>query len=234
MKNSFLFFFAFLLLLTSSCSLSCVEGIGEIETVELNIDLFEGITQESAVPVKVSFGLNQKVEVEGQRNLIDLLSKEVRGDSWNISFSEHVCADDMSIHVTLPLLNQVNLYGSGNITGLTPFRADKFKLKQRGSGNVTLDINTDKLDVDMDGSGTVTLTGLVESMKIGLEGSGSLEASDLKSKKASIYSDGSGDANIYVTEELKMELNGSGSINYKGDPADLEMSRSGSGEAKPE
>ena len=169
MKNSILYIFAFLLLLTSSCSLSCVEGIGEIETVELNIDLFEGITQESAVPVKVSFGLNQKVEVEGQRNLIDLLSKEVRGDSWNISFSEHVCADDMSIHVTLPLLNQVNLYGSGNITGLTPFRADKFKLKQRGSGNVTLDINTDKLDVDMDGSGTVTLTGLVESMKIGLE-----------------------------------------------------------------
>ena len=31
-----------------------------------------------------------------------------------------------------------------------------------------------------------------------------------------------------------MELNGSGSINYKGDPADLETSRSGSGEAKPE
>ncbi len=234
MKHFLAFFFGCILFISSSCSLSCVEGIGEVETIELDLDVFEGITQESAVPITVSFGLNQKVEVEGQRNLIDLLSNEVSGGCWNISFREHVCADDMNIHITLPVLNQMNLYGSGDINGTTPFRAEKFELKQRGSGNVTLDLNSDKLEVDMEGSGEVTLTGLTGDMKIDLEGSGSLEASDLKAMTAKVHSDGSGSVRIYVSEELKMDLNGSGNIIYKGNPADLEMSRSGSGEAKAE
>ena len=208
----------------------CVEGSGEVITREVDINVMKGIIQESSIPVELAFGLNQKVEVTGYANLINLMRTSVEDDLWRIDFNENVCSSGMKITITLPQLDRVIIEGSGDVKGVTPFQSSTLKLHIKGSGSIDLEVSAEDVEVEIDGSGDVKLQGRGEILNVELDGSGNVIAEKLTSKEVTIDSDGSGNVKTSVSDLLDVDLQGSGSVYYTGNPSQIKMNKDGSGE----
>ena len=102
-----------------------------------------------------------------------------------------------------------------------------------GSGNVNIpEWAFDALDLEINGSGDIQANGTAEILDVRLDGSGNINCADLTAHAANVVVNGSGSVKIDVTDSLEIDISGSGSVRYSGNPSSLQTSISGSGSIK--
>lgn len=227
----------------------CENGEGFAETKTLTLPAFTGIILKNAVDVELTQGSTQSVEVTGEENLIDLLTLDVENDIWTIDFSKCIRnMDDMTIRITLPELDFVEVDGSGDVKGIGTFRtsnfiaridgsgdvvlsiiADAATLEIDGSGDMDIDVEADRLTTSIKGSGDMQIEGLANINDISVRGSGDLYAFNLETSDTEVDVNGSGDVQVLANDNLDVDIDGSGSVYYRGKPS-ISFRIDGSGE----
>jgi len=191
-----------------------VKGEGPVVKQELNLDDFHSIGLSISGVVYLSQGNTQKVVVEAQQNIIDLLKKEVKNGNWNIGFQKNGGNyEKVKVWITVPTLKALSLAGSGDIITKTAFN------------------DLDNLKMDIAGSGTIEVKGSANSASVDIAGSGDVKAADLEAKSVEVSIAGSGDCYIHAVDMLKVSVAGSGDVHYKGRPR-VKTSIAGSGEVE--
>lgn len=190
-----------------------VSGEGSSVTQSLNIDNFSSIGVAMNAEVILTQGNSQKVTIQGQQNIIDLIKKEVKGSTWNIGFPNGTNArnyDKLIINITMPTFKNLAIAGSGEI---------------ETNGNFN---NLGDVGIEIAGSGDVKVSGSAEDVNIEIAGSGDVNIADLSSSDCNVEIAGSGDCKVNVSGRLDVSIAGSGSVAYKGNPR-LSTSIAGSG-----
>ncbi len=207
-----------------------IEGHGPIVKRVVDLDNFRGIIIQNAADVILTQGNTQKVEIEGQENILENLNLEVSGDVWKIRNIRPVWRHhELIIRITLPRFNMIRLSGSGSINTDGGFEnLNDVELRIGGSGDMDLQIIADKVDATISGSGSISLEGEAKRLDFRISGSGSIYAIDLKAEEAKARITGSGGMRVNVSDELDASIAGSGSIFYKGQPR-VNKNISGSG-----
>lgn len=116
-----------------------------------------------------------------------------------------------------------SLNGSGNI--LMQEAVVKIAVVEI-SGSVTLsgtNLVADTLEMVINGSGNSVLAGEVNQQTVALHGSGNYQARDLQSQVTEVKIIGSGNSNVWVTDELSILITGSGDVTYRGKPQITEL-----------
>ena len=99
-----------------------------------------------------------------------------------------------------------------------------------GSGSVTMSkLATPALSTDISGSAAITASGTADDQDLKISGSGRFEAEQLRSKTVKVDMSGSGIASVYASDVLDIQMSGSGTLTYTGDPKQLTQQISGSG-----
>ena len=225
MKKSSLFFSVLFLSLAMSFSASAqwnswgksIKGEGSRVTKTLDLDEFTGVNVSIGAEVHLRQGKKQKVEIKAQKNIIDLINRDVRGDNWSIRLEKGVNLrrhDGIDIYITMPMIEELGVSGAGSIEGETDFE---------GLGD---------LEVSISGSGDITLSGSGEDLEVSVAGSGDIDMADFKVDDCSVSIAGSGDCEVHVSKNLKVSIAGSGDVKYKGDPDKVKSSIAGSGDVR--
>jgi hypothetical protein len=202
--------FAFCSLFTMGMAHAQLTGQGPVVKQELDLPAFRSIGLGASGTVYLYKGNTQKVEVEGQQNIIDALRKDVRNRSWNIGFDQRVRNyRKLVIHITLPTVEDLSIGGSGSIIAKDAFDAGDMKMS-------------------IGGSGAIEFAGTAGDVMISIGGSGSVKAGDLKAANCRVSIGGSGSAFIEVADKLDVSIAGSGNVHYKGRPV-INSSVAGSG-----
>lgn len=249
MKN--LFFLAIAIcFLTTSCNVE--KGEGPIITETLNIDSFSKLVLDSSFDVYITQGNEQKVEAKGQANIIDALKTNVNNNTFTADLKNGAYTEfDLTMYITVTDLESVKNDGSGGIfiTSLTADDlellvlgsgdikvsevldvADKTKLEIDGSGNLDIsELKTDDVAMKIDGSGNIFLSGQGDDAKLKIDGSGDFEGFNFECNTYDIDSDGTGNAEVLVNNDLEVDIHGSGDVSYKGDP-NIQISEDGTGQ----
>lgn len=207
-----------------------IKGTGPRVTRTLDLASFEKIESNISADVEITQGSTQKITVEGQANIIDLIQTEVSDNKWKIKFPKNTWGDyeDLKIKITLPKLTAVGLGGSGSIITTNMFTADEFNVGVSGSGTVKVMVEANRVDCGLSGSGNIHLQGKTHDLKIGTSGSGNVKALDFSASQVKIGISGSGSCEVSATDMLEAGISGSGSIRYKGQPK-IKTGISGSG-----
>ena len=207
--------FAFL-----SCDLfeDCIDGKGTIISKSLNLSNFEGIDFAIAGDVIISQGNVQQVVARDHNILNDLKKKIVTGNIWVIEF-EKECYNkyELTIHITVPNINDISLSGSGAIIVNDFANQNDLSLNISGSGDVEINSfsGSDKFTVDISGSGNVTAndnTLDLSILDINISGSGKYDGFPIKTNDCNISISGSGNCYVNVIERLDVNISGSGNI----------------------
>lgn len=211
-------------------------------TRNYNLKDIQGVILDMPGQLIVTQG-EQAVTVTTNENIYEWLNLYVSKGVLHIELRDNVEVwefDEMRFEVTIPEPNYIKLEGSGDIivtdsviinnaiqlelegSGdviVSKLRANHVDLFVEGSGNIRCDeIYCTSVSPKIQGSGNITLTGQVLNSSIDIEGSGDIRSYDMVSQDAVVNSDGSGDCHINVLKTLNVELEGSGSVFYKGNP----------------
>jgi DUF4097 and DUF4098 domain-containing protein YvlB len=210
-----------------------VAGKGEVVRKPLTVDAFHGFVVEGSLDVIVTPASVQSVEVEAQENLIGLVTTEVRGGVWRIGTREGYSTNKpFVVHIRVPVIDVVELDGSGNVKADGSFTAGAVKLAVNGSGDIDMAFAASSVDVQVQGSGDVTLSGTSAQVSVAVAGSGDINARNLRAESVQASVSGSGDITVHATKRLKAAIAGSGDITYTGDPGTVDTSMDGSGEVR--
>lgn len=202
-----------------------------------DVPAFTKLSLSTAAKLHLTQGNTQKVELKGSEEALKDVETEVRGghliikrenSSW-FSWSD---SDELEIYVTVPKIEELNVSGSGKVYGKNKFETSDLEISVSGSGGVAIETDAKDLDLSISGSGQIELEGSAAHADISISGSGSLEAEDLKAVSYKIIISGSGSCKVNAEKSIDASISGSGSVYYKGNPANINSSTSGSGKIK--
>jgi hypothetical protein len=210
-----------------------IKGEGKVVTQEIQLDPIHAVGLSFHGEVLLTQGSTQKIVIEAQQNIIDNIKRKVSGGSWNIEFDKNVKdAEPIKVMITLPMLDELALSGSGSISSTSKFvKLGDLEISMSGSGHVDMDFEAKATELNMSGSGKADLSGASNKLEINMSGSGNATAKELVASDCEIAISGSGDASVNVNGDLRTAISGSGDVTYVG-KANVDASISGSGTVK--
>lgn len=245
-----LFFLPFLACI--SLTTNSVVGSGEVINQTIDISSFSRVTLEGFGTVFIEQGQTEHLSVQTDENILPLLDIRVRGKELVLGVKEGfdvTPSHGIVFNLTARSLDRltlsgsgafevgpvetsdmtVSLLGSGDIS-IKALTAENLSIDLNGSGNIVVDdIDVKTVDTALLGSGDIKLEGKTNTQKVNVAGSGNILAGDLETTSGDLSIPGSGNITVWISDELTVQVNGSGDIRYYGQPM-IDQSGSGSGD----
>ncbi|MGB3616795.1 MAG: head GIN domain-containing protein [Catalinimonas sp.] len=197
---------------------------------------FHAVRAGSHFDVIMERGERPIVRVEGNEEALRRVEVAVKDGALRLGwesdkFNRRSYSDRVRVYVTYQRVDEVESSGSGNFTCHSALTGDHVRVRNSGSGNMTLTaIEADEFSVSNSGSGNLDLAGRVRKQEIRVSGSGDISAFDLVSERAKVSISGSSNVDLHVTKTLDARISGSGDVRYRGRPNVENLRVSGSGE----
>lgn len=163
-------------------------------------------------------GPNQKVEIEGKKDLLDQIETNVDGDKLTIGKEgkwldwNWGSEDRINVYITVKNIDAISVAGSGEIIAETKITSSELDLNVSGSGSLKAEVNvTGSLEADVSGSGSIELRGKCNDYNSNVSGSGSVTLS------------------LNISERAEFGVSGSGKIRASGTSSNVKIAISGSG-----
>ncbi len=218
-------YFAIIALAMLSVVSSCkkINGKGDVVMEIRNIHGYTGVSLSVDATAYVRQDTFYKVEILAQQNILDVIESPIEGGALVIKLKDHTILgkhDPITVYITSPVLNSLNISGSGNIEGNTWLSGVSLNLVISGSGNIRLPgIQMEDIHSNISGSGNISIVeGAVSNEDLNISGSGSIDLLGIVSD--TVYARISGSGNIRVTTDRLLDgtISGSGNIYYLGSP----------------
>ena len=188
-----------------------IQGSGNIISESRELNNFTSIILLGSIDVNIKTSESNNCVVVADDNLIPYIKTEVVNNKLNISLNESYSSEEkLVVNINTPNYDEVSLSGSGNIN--------------------ILDFKNNNLSLNISGSGNITGNGEVETLVVKINGSGNLMSKEIKSKSATITINGSGVGKVFASDSISAKINGSGNIEYFGNPENVDSIINGSGD----
>ena len=214
-----------------------VKGTGPVVSETRNISDFKGVESSIAADIVLKQGSTFKVRVEGQKNILEVLKTELKGNSLKISFEKGYSVNynaNLKVYVEAPNFESLGMSGSGNVRADGKLSGNMLNISISGSGDFDLDdIQYQEMDLGISGSGDVAISGSANRVGMRISGSGDVKAGDLTAQSVKCQVSGSGNITCNAQKSLEAYVSGSGDIRYKGKPESVKTKVSGSGDIDP-
>jgi len=208
----------------------CEPGSGNVAEETRNVDPFHSVDSRISGDIFVEQGSGSNLKIEAEDNLLPLLETSMENGVLVIRSEKCIRPlKPIKIYAGMDEVRSLSLSGSGDITGTTPIDTENLELAIIGSGDIEMQVNASSLKSLVSGSGNFLLEGDAATHEIEIDGSGDVDALGLRTEVTRVKIDGSGDAKVYTDRELDVEISGSGSVFYWGDPEKFNTQVSGSG-----
>ena len=183
-----------------------------------NVGSFTKLSFKAPGKVYLRQGSQQKVEIEGKRDILNKIETKVEGsklviepedDRWRWSKG-----DEITVYVTMTDIEAVSVGGSGNLIGETTIKGDDINLSVSGSGNMKIKVEASgDLESDVSGSGNIELDGRCKTFNSDVSGSGKVVAAIISEGKADFGVSGSGKIEAQGSARtVKTSISGSGKV----------------------
>lgn len=206
----------------------------QTETQERKVGSFTSIHQHTSADVYITKGSVGEVVVKADNDAINNLKTEVRDGVLHIESTNNGWRNVrvMEVHITMASIEKLKNSGSGDISIDGSIPGTNMYIGISGSGDLKAQLDATNLEVKISGSGDVSLSGVRGDLDVGVSGSGDVYADELKLDKCNLYGTGSGDLKLKgKAASLTAQISGSGDINAYGmTTATVKVKCNGSGD----
>jgi hypothetical protein len=209
MKKTLIVLLAGCVALVVGCHLPGIRGNGRIKTEERPIATFANVDASGAFEIEWQNG-TPAVRVTTDENLLPYIENNVSEDTLHLRSREHLWpTHGIKVVISSPTRAGGKIRGAVKLT-VKQLSGPIFALESKGASEVSLDGSVDRLLVDMTGASQ-------------------LAAAGLQAKTAEISTTGAGDAEVAVTDTLKVVITGAGKVTYSGNPPTIKKQITGAG-----
>ena len=234
-SNSFLAVIAFVLssAILSSCHMGCIEGSGKTVTENRKITNFSKIDVAGNFTINVKQDSSLSLKVSADDNIMKYIRTEVSGNKLRIYTRKNLCSQQpITVNLGIKSIEEVKAAGVTELTSVGRINTQDLKLKFAGASKINLDLSAADLETVGSGSTELNLTGQAASHKINISGVGELHALNFVVGSYDIHISGSGNSQINVLKSLTTHISGFSSIEYRGNPSEVDTNKSGASQVK--
>lgn len=207
------------LMFSTSC-LDCIEGDGNVIQKTIEVGNFTKIKLNGDANLTLTSDTAALFLMKGEKNILDEYRVEVEGNTLVIGTRQCLRNhEQVTFQIPYTKLESVTINGSGSVFANEVVKTGSLDLKINGSGDFEIPVELQDLSGVISGSGDIVLTGSARNTHFTINGSGNIDTPGLSSEQCSVTINGSGDGNVWVTGNLKVNVRGSGNVYYKGDPS---------------
>ncbi len=211
----------------TSCK-ETIRGNGVTKQDARAVQAFDEIEVSGQVTVYLRQGETEEVIVEADENLLPYIETKVSGDRLSISaeadFKDYKKLD---VYITARALEFIRISGAVELKGERVFRSDDLKVDASGACMVNMELQCEELAIDGSGAVSFNLKGFSREVDYDISGAVEVNAFELETRNTKLDMSGAGRADIYVTDEVRMDVSGAGEVNYKGNPREIKQDISG-------
>ncbi len=222
--------------LFSACGRS-VRGNGHIITQKREVGSFDGVKASAGINVEITIGDESAVEVEADDNVMALINTRVVNNVLQIGYVDntHLRNAHVTVKVSAASLNSISAVSSANVVvnGILK-SSNTIKVKASSSAGIALEVDAPRIETEVSSSARIDIKGRTLLHKCEASSSGDILAAELLAEKAEAECSSSGTIKLHCSMALKARASSSGSITYRGNPADPDITKNSSGEVDKE
>jgi hypothetical protein len=209
MKKVTIVFLAGCVVLAAGCRWVGIRGNGHIKTDQRTISSFANIDAGGAFQIEWKSGA-PALSITTDENLLPYIDNQISGETLHLHTREQIWpTHGIKVVISSPTRTGARISGAVKLTA-NQLSDPRFALESTGAAEVTLEGNIDELLANMTGASE-------------------LHAGGLQTKTTEISTTGAADAEIAVSETLKVAITGAGKVSYSGSPKTIEKHISGAG-----
>ncbi len=176
-----------------------VRGSGKRSVQKRLVGPFTSIETNGAFTIEVTCQKDLGVEIEGDDNILDLATTEVRNNVLHLENSKgYSVREPVKFTISVPNLEGVSVSGAGKID-IKDLSNDEFKIASKGAPYIVVSGKTKLVNIDTNGAATI-------------------DTQNLRASRAVVDSNGVSNIEISVADQLDVTVSGPSSVTYKGDP----------------
>jgi len=195
--------------LVVGCHLPGIRGNGHIKSEERSLVSFVNLDAGGAFEIEWQNG-SPALRITTDENLLRYVESNVSDDTLHLRTRGHIWpTHGIKVVISSPTRAGGKIRGAVKLTA-KQLSGPIFALEAKGASRVSLDGSVDRLLVDMTGASQLTAAGL-------------------QAKTAEISTTGAGDAEVAVSDMLKVAITGAGKVTYSGNPPTIKKQITGAG-----
>lgn len=194
-----------LLLVSAIVAVGChhvgpgVRGSGNRVMQKREIGDFKSISTQGAFDIRVVCQQPLSLEIEGDDNIVSLVSSEVSGGVLYLkSLRDFSVSEPIIFRISVPNLEAFAVSGAGKID--------------------IAGLNSERFEIDANGAPSVRVAGLTKIVDITSNGAAKIDTHKLQAARAVVDSKGVSKIDLDVKDRLDVTISGPSQVTYEGDP----------------
>ncbi len=208
------------IVLLTSCDKETVNVSGEVTRVQVNLTGFTGLKVASSFSAFVTFSdTKEKIIVEANEDIQNLVVVEIKDNNLEIKLKKQTNIRGnatMNVYITTKNINYYLATGASKITLESELIAESAKIDLSGASIFSGQLNTDNLELEAEGASQIDIFGKTGEFKAELSGGSGLLNYDFLVKNLTIALSGASNAQLAVSESIKIDAAGASSLTYEG------------------
>jgi len=225
-------------LLLARCSVitgPSVTGSGNLVTKQYPFTNFTGVSAGSVFDVTVKPGTTPGVSLTVDDNLVEYLDVSTSGDRLNLRLKSNTNVRNATLKavVTVPELTSLDLSGAskGRLEGCRS--AKKLDIDVSGASRLEGDLESGDMHMGLSGASHASLKGTAGNLRLNVSGASHADLEELQIKDANVDVDGASHATVHPSGNLQARASGASSVQYAGQPANVDKQTSGASSVRP-
>jgi Putative auto-transporter adhesin, head GIN domain len=176
-----------------------VRGTGKRVMQKREVGDFKSISTQGAFDIRIVCQQPTSLELEGDDNIVDLVSTEVSGGILYLkSLRNYTVSEPIVFRISVPNLEALSVSGAGkiDISGL----------------------NNEKFELDSSGAPNIKVAGITKLVDIDSSGAAKIDTHKLQASRAVVDSKGVSKIDLDVKDQLDVTISGPSQVTYEGDP----------------
>ena len=177
---------------------SGIAGSGKLEKQKRDVGFFKSISTEGAFNLQIVCQKPQSLEIEGDDNVLPLVSTEVSNNVLHIkNLRGYSVSEPVTLRLSVPDLEGISASGAGKI---------------EISG-----IKNEKFVIDASGAPAIKAAGETKVLNVDASGAGKIDTHRLRAARVVVESKGVSKVEVYAAEQLDVTVSGPSNVIYEGD-----------------
>lgn len=208
-----------------------VKGNGNVKTEERPVTQpFNAIKTSHGLDVQLTQDSQERLVVEADENLQDLIKTEVKDHTLHIYAKKNIgWAASKKIKVSFKDLSEISSSSGSDVMSTNIITSDRLMLNSSSGSDMVLTINTTALSCNSSSGSDLKLEGSTQTLVAEASSGADIEASKLQAESSQVTVSSGADITINTAKELTASASSGGDITYYGNPKIINKSNHPSG-----
>lgn len=210
----------------SSCNFDMTfgqtDGNGNVVSEERPVGDFTKVKGSSGIDIYLTEGSENKVVVEADENLLDIIETRVENGKLRIRTADHTNigrAKSKKVHVTYVSLNSIEASSGSDIIANSVVKSESLELDTSSGADLELEILAKEVYAETSSGSDMVLTGKATSLRAKASSGSDLNAKELMVIDCNADASSGADITVNVKDRLDAEASSGGDVHYYGNPA---------------